>query len=58
MSLAAALGDHPSDLIDGGVDLNQVNANDGEKIVGNISGQTKIKSCRRWEAISAVRPVA
>jgi hypothetical protein len=38
MSLAGALGDHPSDLIDGGVDLNQVNAKDGEKIVGNIFG--------------------
>ena len=38
MSLAGALGDHPSDLIDGGVDLDQVNANDGEKIVGNIFG--------------------
>jgi hypothetical protein len=38
MSLAGALGDHPSDLIDGGVDLNQVDANDGEKIVGNIFG--------------------
>lgn len=38
MSLAGALGDHSSDLIDGGVDLDQVNANDGEKIVGNIFG--------------------
>ena len=38
MSLAGALGDHPSDLIDGGVDLDQVDANDGEKIVGNIFG--------------------
>jgi hypothetical protein len=38
MSLAGALGDHPSDLIDGGVDLNQVDAGDGEKIVGNIFG--------------------
>ena len=37
-SLAGALGDHPSDLIDGGVDLNQVDAGDGEKIVGNIFG--------------------
>ena len=37
-SLAGALGDHPSDLIDGGVDLNQVDAADGEKIVGNIFG--------------------
>jgi hypothetical protein len=38
MSLAGALGQHPSDLIDGGVDLNQVDADDGEKIVGNIFG--------------------
>jgi hypothetical protein len=58
MSLAGALGDHPSDLIDGGVDLNQVNANVGEKIVGNIFGQIKIKSRRRWGAISAITPVA
>jgi hypothetical protein len=37
-SLAGALGDHPSDLIDGGVNLDQVDANDGEKIVANIFG--------------------
>ena len=37
-SLAGALGDHPSDLIDGGVALDQVDTNDGEKIVGNIFG--------------------
>jgi hypothetical protein len=37
-SLAGALGDHPSDLIDGGVDLDQVDAADGEKIVGNVFG--------------------
>ena len=37
-SLAGALGQHPSDLIDGGVDLNQVDAADGEEIVGNIFG--------------------
>jgi hypothetical protein len=37
-SLAGALGDHPSGLIDGGVNLEQVDANDGEKIVGNIFG--------------------
>jgi hypothetical protein len=36
--LAGALGDHPSDLIEGGVDLEQVDANDGEKIVSNIFG--------------------
>ena len=28
----------PSDLIDGGVDLDQVDTDDGEKIVGNIFG--------------------
>ena len=38
MSLAGALGDHPSNLIDGGVNLDQVDANDGEKIVSNIFG--------------------
>ena len=38
MSLAGALGDHPSDLIEGGVDLDQVDPDDGEKIVGNIFG--------------------
>jgi hypothetical protein len=37
-SLAGALGDHPSNLVDGGVDLNEVDTNDGEKIVGNIFG--------------------
>ena len=37
-SLAGALGDHPSDLIDGGVDLDQVDPDDGGKIVGNIFG--------------------
>jgi hypothetical protein len=37
-SLADALGDHPSDLIDGGVELGQVDADDGQKIVGNIFG--------------------
>jgi hypothetical protein len=37
-SLAGALGDHPGDLIEGGVDLDQVDADDGQKIVGNIFG--------------------
>ena len=40
-SLAGALGDHPSDLIDGGVDLDQVDADDGEKIVGNVFGSNQ-----------------
>ena len=35
-SLAGTLGDHPSNLIEGGVDLDQVDASDGEKIVGYI----------------------
>jgi hypothetical protein len=37
-SLAGALGDHPSELIDGGVNLDQVDAADGQKIVGNVFG--------------------
>ena len=37
-SLAGALGDHSGDLLDGGVDLDQVDAGDGEKIVSNIFG--------------------
>ena len=37
-SLEGALGNHSSGLIDGGVDLNQVDTNDGQKIVSNIFG--------------------
>jgi hypothetical protein len=37
-SLASALGDHPSELVDGGVNLDQVDTDDGQKIVGNIFG--------------------
>jgi hypothetical protein len=37
-SLAGALGNHSAGLIDGGVDLNQVDAGDGSKIVQNIFG--------------------
>jgi hypothetical protein len=37
-SLAGALGDHPSALVDGGVNLDEVDTADGEKIVGNIFG--------------------
>ncbi len=37
-SLAGALGDHPSDLVDGGVNLDEVNTDDGQKIVSNIFG--------------------
>jgi hypothetical protein len=37
-SLAGALDDHSPALVAGGVDLNQVDTTDGEKIVGNIFG--------------------
>ena len=37
-SLAGALGNHPSNLVDGGVNLDEVDTADGEKIVGNIFG--------------------
>jgi hypothetical protein len=37
-SLTGALADHPPDLVAGGVDLSQVDTDDGQKIVGNIFG--------------------
>jgi hypothetical protein len=37
-SLEGALGNHSAGLIDGGVDLHQVDPNDGQKIVNNIFG--------------------
>ena len=37
-SLEGALSNHSASLIDGGVDLNQVDTDDGQKIVGNIFG--------------------
>ncbi len=37
-SLAGALGDHSGDLVDGGVNLDQVDTDDGQKIVSNIFG--------------------
>jgi hypothetical protein len=37
-SLAGALEQHPPDLVEGGVDLTQVDPEDGEKIVGHIFG--------------------
>ena len=37
-SLAGALGNHSSALVDGGVNLDEVDTTDGEKIVGNIFG--------------------
>ncbi len=37
-SLEGALGQHSAGLIDGGVDLDQVDSGDGQKIVSNIFG--------------------
>jgi hypothetical protein len=37
-SLAGAVGNHSSALVDGGVDLNQVDTDDGQKIVQNVFG--------------------
>jgi hypothetical protein len=45
-SLAGALGNHPSNLVDGGVDLNEVDTTDGEKIVGNIFGPNSSEVAR------------
>ncbi len=37
-SLQSALGQHQDGLLDGGVDVNQVDTADGEKIVGHVFG--------------------
>jgi hypothetical protein len=37
-SLEGALGNHSGGLVEGGVDLDQVDPDDGQKIVGNIFG--------------------
>jgi hypothetical protein len=37
-SLAAAVGQHSSSLVDGGVDVDQVDTADGDKIVGHVFG--------------------
>jgi hypothetical protein len=43
-SLANALGQHDDALLDGGVNLERVDTNDGDKIVGNVSATTGIRS--------------
>lgn len=40
-SLVEAIGGHDSSLVDGGVDLDQVDAADGEKIVGHVFGDNR-----------------
>lgn len=40
-SLAEAIGQHDDDLLDGGVDLDQVDTDDGQKIVRNVFGDNQ-----------------
>jgi hypothetical protein len=40
-SLANALGQHDDALLDGGVSLDHVDTNDGDKIVGNVFGDSR-----------------
>jgi hypothetical protein len=40
-SLAEAIGQHDDDLLDGGVDLGQVDTDDGQKIVGHVFGDNR-----------------
>ncbi|HUP72500.1 MAG TPA: DUF937 domain-containing protein [Acidimicrobiales bacterium] len=42
-SLARALGKHDNDLLDGGIDFDQVDTDDGYKIVLNLLGTTATK---------------
>ena len=37
-SLGKAIGSHDAGLVEGGVDLDQVDTDDGDKIVGNVFG--------------------
>ena len=54
-SLAGALGDHPSEFVDGGVNLDQVDTDDGQKIVGNVFGENTGPWPRPSAATSASR---
>ena len=40
-SLAEAIGQHDNDLLDGGLDVNQVDTADGDKIVQHVFGDTR-----------------
>ena len=57
-SLAGALHEHSADLVTGGVDLNQVDVQDGEKIVGNIFGRNTDQVAQTLGANFAGRAVA
>ncbi len=40
-SFASAVGQHDNDLVEGGVNLDQVDENDGDKIVSHVFGQQR-----------------
>jgi hypothetical protein len=40
-SLGQAISQHDNDLLDGGVNVDQVNTNDGDKIVQNVFGDSR-----------------
>ena len=41
ISLAEAIGQHDDDLLEGGVDFDQVDTDDGQKIVGHVFGDNR-----------------
>jgi len=55
-SLAGALGDHPSNLIDGGVNLDQVDSSDAKRSSATSLEPIKIKLHRLLAVILVVRP--
>lgn len=40
-SLLSALGEHDGSVVDGGIDLDQVDENDGQKILGHVFGDNQ-----------------
>ena len=50
-SLADALGQHSPALVQGGVYLDEVDTNDGEKIVGNVFGEQQGEVVNRLGAV-------
>jgi hypothetical protein len=50
-SLADALGRHSPALVQGGVNLDEVDTNDGEKIVGHVFGEQKGEVVNRLGAV-------
>jgi hypothetical protein len=56
MSLAGALGDHPSDLIDGGVNLARLTPMMVRRSSATSSARIKIKWRRPSAAISVAKP--